>query len=97
MGHYACDMRPEWFDDSGTSSKLSNRRTKTMTNQKNWGISLQKNVRIPFDVDTKSSTYKAIAFKVFRKFTTRDEARQFKRSYGKPVSIINLQTANVVR
>lgn len=68
-----------------------------MTNQKNWGISLQKNVRIPFDADTKASRYTAIAFKAFRKFATRDEARQFKRSYNKPVSIIDLSSATVVR
>ena len=68
-----------------------------MTNQKNWGISLKKNVRVPFDVDTKASTYKALAYKTFRKFATRDEAREFKRSYGKPVAIVNLATSTVVR
>lgn len=68
-----------------------------MTNQKNWGISLKKNVRVPFDANTTASTYKALAFKVFRKFSTRDEAREFKRSYRSPVSIINLQGSTVVR
>jgi len=66
-------------------------------NKKIWGVSLTKNVLIPVDETTTKSVYKAVDFKVFRKFSTREEAREFKRSYKNPVSIINLATSSVVR
>lgn len=66
-------------------------------NKKIWGVSLTKNVFIPADETTTKSVYKAVDYKVFRKFSTREEARQFKRSYKSPVSIINLATSSVVR
>lgn len=64
---------------------------------KNWGISLRSNVRTTWDADTKNSTYPAVAYKIFRKFATREQARLFKSVYDKKVSIINLASSTVVR
>lgn len=63
-----------------------------------YAISLRKNVRVADYADTSKGNYDAIAFKAFRKFSTRDAARAFKRGYiGQPVVIVNTITSQVVR
>ena len=65
---------------------------------KRYGISLSKNIVKASYANTKASKYDIIAYKVFRKFATREEARLFKRNYtGKPVSIVDLTVGQLVR
>lgn len=72
--------------------------TKKLINNSKFAISLSKNVRIPFDVNTDNGNYAVLSYKPFRKFATRDQARAFKREYaGSPVVIINTATQQVVR
>lgn len=63
----------------------------------NYAISQTKNVRIPVDANTTNGNYPVLAFKAFRKFKTRAAARDFKRNDPRPLSIINLNTQEVVR
>jgi len=61
-------------------------------------ISLNKNILIPADANTSKGNYDVLKYKAFRKFKTREEARQFKRNYkGNPIVIINTHTQQVVR
>jgi hypothetical protein len=63
-----------------------------------YAISLRKNVSLAIDTNTSKGNYDVVAYKTFRKFPTRDAAREFKRTYpGNPVVIINTATNQAVR
>lgn len=63
-----------------------------------YAISLRKNTLVAADANTSKGNYDVVAYRTFRKFKTREAARQFKKSYkGNPVVIINTQTQQVVR
>lgn len=70
-----------------------------MTIKKNWAVSTKRSVIVDVLADTSASIYRAHAYKPFRKFTTRSEARAFKASLKNPTHycIINTATSNVVR
>lgn len=63
-----------------------------------FAISLRKNVTVASDVSTTPGNYDVVSYKTFRKFATRNAAREFKRNYaGNPVVIINTATSQAVR
>lgn len=64
-----------------------------------YGIANKNTVSLPEFANTKESIYPANAFKIFRKFATRDAARAYKRSLKNPqhYAIINTRSALVVR
>lgn len=62
-----------------------------------YAISQTKNVVIPVDANTTNGNYPVLSFKAFRKFRTREQARAFKRGDKRRLSIINLETMEVVR
>lgn len=64
---------------------------------KRWAISKTKNVIVPLDVDTKNSTYPVIAFKPYRRFNTRAEARAFKSTLPYRTNIVDIENSVVVR
>lgn len=67
-----------------------------MTNK--YAISLRKNVLVADGANTRNGNYPVESYKIFRKFKTREAARQFKKSYkGNPIVIINTQTQQIVR
>lgn len=64
---------------------------------KRWAISKTKNIIVPVDVNTKNSTYSVIAYKPYRKFTTRSEAREFKSTLPYRTNIVDTFNNVVVR
>lgn len=65
---------------------------------KKFVITLRKNVRVAEYANTSKGNYDVVAFKAFRGFDTRAQARSFKRHYvGSPVVIVNTATQQVVR
>ena len=64
---------------------------------KKYAISQRKNVIVPEDANTTKGNYPVLSFKAFRKFDTREQAREFKRKDKRQLSIINLETMEVVR
>ena len=64
-----------------------------------YGVTNVKNLVIGRDANTTNSTYPAVEYKVFRKFKTRDEAREYKRTrrYPQRYPIIDLKNNMVVR
>lgn len=62
-----------------------------------YAISKTSNVRVPVDANTTPGNYPVISFTAFRKFKTREAARAFKRGDSRQLSIINLETMQVVR
>lgn len=67
-----------------------------MTNK--YAISLRKNVLVADGANTRKGNYPVVSYRAFRKFKTRDAARQFKKNYkGNPVVIVNTQTQQAVR
>lgn len=68
-----------------------------MTKNK-YAISLRKNVKVATDANTSNGNYDVVAYKGFRTFETRADARSFKQGYrGNPVVIINRTTSQAVR
>jgi hypothetical protein len=65
----------------------------------NYGIANKKSVLIADDANTTNSRYDAVTFTTFRKFATRAQARNYKRTRKNPkgYAIIQLATATVVR
>lgn len=63
-----------------------------------YAISLRKNVRVASEANTSKGNYDVVAYKGFRTFATRKQAREFKKNYlGNPVVIINRVTVQAVR
>lgn len=64
-----------------------------------YGITNVKNLVIAASANTKASTYPAVEHKVFRKFATRQEAREYKRTRRHPQNypIVDLQRNMVIR
>lgn len=62
-----------------------------------YAVSQTKNVRVPVDANTSKGNYPCVAFTAFRKFKSREAAREFKRNDKRRLSIINLETMEVVR
>ena len=64
-----------------------------------YGITNVKNLLVARDANTTASSYPAVEHKVFRKFATRNEARQYKRTRRNPQQypIIDLERNLVVR
>lgn len=72
--------------------------TKTI-NKKMWAVSTKRSTMLANSADTKNSIYPVLAYKAFRKFTTRSAARNFKASLKNPQAycIINTVNSTVVR
>lgn len=64
-----------------------------------YGITNVKNLVVAANADTHASTYPAVEHKVFRKFATRREAREYKRTRRNPQQypIVDLQRNLVIR
>ena len=64
-----------------------------------YAIANKNTVLVPELVSTTPSTYPVTAFKVFRKFSTRELARAYKQSRRNPqdYSIIDLKQEAIVR
>lgn len=74
---------------------MANKRVAT------WGIARVENVKIDesFGVSSRESRIPAKAFTVFRKFTTREKARDYRKSLRVPSNykLIDLMNYEVIR
>ena len=64
-----------------------------------YAISNVAKVIVPNDVNTKNSIYPVIAYRGFKKFATREKAREYKRTrrYSQQYAIIDTVRQVVVR
>lgn len=84
MGHYACDMRPEWFDDYNKENKQMNK--KTLTNVTN-------NTTV---ASRRWAAMRKSTGRLVRSFNTREGARTFKRTH-RGIQIFDTINAVAVR
>lgn len=69
-----------------------------MTNKtKRWGVALRKNVTPAKGESKHNSFWLADSYKVFRRFFTRDEARNFQKTWPSPTYIVDTLDEVVVR
>lgn len=61
-----------------------------------YAISKKSNVRVPSTVNTKNSIYPVLSFTGFRKFKTRDVAREYKRCLSTPSNYVIVDTQNMM-